>query len=1813
MESKKKEDNQEKSEYLFKLIYLIRINLPTNELLYIIMFFFKYLGFILFSISLNELKINNNNNDSEISYNFFYQLLLKFIINGSNLKILIYHYQEICLIGFYILVIYILFIVFAIYFMKKKYYIDSSSIPIDLEINKRYFKFKFEKYLFKIIAYFFFLIVFFHQYIIEYYIFGFCGYILNYFGLLNSKIFDFTNTKYYLYIEEHINSISHNEIKIIIFNGVMIIVVFSFFVVFMGINPTNTLFINIGLPFYGNKKYLTIKIFIFNFNFLYSTINMLNFKVRAVFTFIVIIIILFIVIIDIYLSFYYFSFYPSNLANMCMFIEFFSFFAIFTEIILFLSNFRMNSFKYSFSKFFFEIFNSFLFTCIFINKKNEYIKKLLITNLFSKAFNILNPNDIYFFINELIYNKNNYIKKFILIQNHILLCNKNDCICHTIISKFMSYSLTTSCIENKNNDSENEKIFQSNKNINKILDDANKKQICELKTYQNNDASISQSNINLINNYINKNRNIFNKLTEDRINKRSSTITKNIENKNNKIRQSLKIINNKFFSNLTTKKNEIFNNIESKNIKVEFDLKKNENIQKNNKEIIFNDKKRKLKEEQFQIIGEQEIINRINFLYNSKNFELLKTYIFIHLQYLIKIKNNFRLALYFTGKYSNCGIKFNFLELYYFYEIKKYIIRNIFKKAKNIKDSFITNFKEENANLKNIIKYIFFYQMVKRLLKLACEKIICFHKFRRELHNPLILRQYIKTKIYPVINFSLDIQTSIKKLKFIIKKYNEDEKNSIKSIELCYLITNFFKLVDGKLSPVLLQNISPLLHLRRSHYVKILNDFHSFMMNDPLIISLTKKDTFNIMFFTNNILNKLNYTYLDLKNKDFHEKLFPGNSKFIKEHSLIMKQFLFFNNNYYKKNESFIKSKEGYLVPINFECKMLPNLNHDFYLIVNIIFNDDKVSKNNQNSNEYKRKNLNKIYNNLIKTYSFLLGSDFEFYGLSKNFYLDYYLNQNVFRKLKLNFCQFFCVDEKQLIKHIKKEKKILKEYNNIKKKIPLKELNKAYTIFQDIEIKNIFKLTDEKILTNYFYPPIYIYDKIDKNKLIKNIPSIIKLINELGLNYEYYITIEDFKQRLINDNFQYKKSDLSKKIDEKQINLLKGEIKKSSILNSNNPYNLELIFRKKSQCFEVEYVIRKISSLKYYIVNLYEIFNNNLGSTKINPKLKFSSCEKLNTLFNNYDIKNTNSKHSLILNKLSSKSSDMLEIQNTEKKIHSFILSNKNNIAYVNSELRKVNTNSQKIILNNINKFDKLSEKKLNKKKEIIEDNVAENNMQGNIKSKKTQKITLNNIIKINKSKKIFNSFIDFNSNKKLDINNKNNEINNKIEYLKNNSEYLKKISLKQEYSDDDEFEKLITKDKFNEIIRKFNIRNAILIFILFGMMILSLIFIYCRYLICTSDSAQSNYIFTSAIILEMLRIDIYQYTLLSLFYCIDVNISLMGISNIQSNSEIKFHEILEHVKLLQDKINIIINNDLHVSFYDIIKQRFLVNVLNNDWTISQKNVDLMEEIRRIAVLTYDLRVKNDSCNNVTFYKYLNKGSDIFKNGEVNEAKGIEKIFFYFFSNIFVNFKDIFNKLTEEAIKILIFLGYIFLIKLLYYVIGILIISIIFIIIDIIKFYYDYSYYQILFLYYFIITNEQLEFEKQIHYYYKVIHDFDYYSISYFEYIKNNSNLIDNIEDFSEKSNNLNTSSKNYLSNSKKSDIRESFSNKKESNKNINFNKKILSEDLNESLNGSSLLFLNNNKTDNISADNKNNNNSFVLDEKKNKICIKKIPFLLS
>jgi hypothetical protein len=286
----------------------------------------------------------------------------------------------------------------------------------------------------------------------------------------------------------------------IVMNLVVMTLSFLFFIAFMILNSNKTLFINNGFPIYGNNKYLFIKIIIFNYNELYGLVNMYSsdFKVKIILILTIIDVI--IILIDIFLSYFSFSFYPSKLGYMSIFIEFFCIFSNATEILIYLTNSNVSTTKFKLVKLVILLVNSSIFTIFFMFKKNENSLKMFADNLFSKSFKVLNPDDIYFYVKTyLIYSRNkkdNYIKIFRVIQNHTLACNKKDCPCKVLIPKFMSYSIFTNFSKIKNDDFQNENDNNKEERTEETI--INQKKLSETNILQNKDLiNLLESNNNI--------------------------------------------------------------------------------------------------------------------------------------------------------------------------------------------------------------------------------------------------------------------------------------------------------------------------------------------------------------------------------------------------------------------------------------------------------------------------------------------------------------------------------------------------------------------------------------------------------------------------------------------------------------------------------------------------------------------------------------------------------------------------------------------------------------------------------------------------------------------------------------------------------------------------------------------------------------------------------------------------------------------------------------------------------------------------------------------------------------------------------------------------------------------------------------------------------------------------------------------------------------------------------------------------------------------------------------------------------------------
>ena len=273
------------------------------------------------------------------------------------------------------------------------------------------------------------------------------------------------------------------------------------------------------------------------------------------------------------------------------------------------------------------------------------------------------------------------------------------------------------------------------------------------------------------------------------------------------------------------------------------------------------------------------------------------------------------------------------------------------------------------------------------------------------MHIPIVIKSYKYSKTKKFFEIGEGLKNNIEKILYFLRYHIHEMNNQSISPELSFIISNFFIFTENKIPKDIIKVINPIFDV--NIIAKKLESGYKFLnLIHPLILTLTEKNTFKISYFSSVISNKLGFFHHELKNKDFHEKLFPG-FQFIKQHELLMKQFLFFDNNSFVRKDSFIKDKGGYLTGVNLTVKKFPTFYDDFFMIIGIDFNDKLFFSE-----------INKTFNR----YSFLLNENLDFITETKNFYDDFEFNVLMFKEIKTNFFEFFCIDKNKFYEKLKKK-----------------------------------------------------------------------------------------------------------------------------------------------------------------------------------------------------------------------------------------------------------------------------------------------------------------------------------------------------------------------------------------------------------------------------------------------------------------------------------------------------------------------------------------------------------------------------------------------------------------------------------------------------------------------------------------------------------------------------------------------------------------------------------------------------------------------
>ena len=1696
--------------YLYKSFFLLKSNFPFTKTFFYVLFFLKYLGIIVDSRIIEMVT-----GQDTVSLNKYFKNLFIF---GNDFSAMHKHYFAISLAGAIIVLMYGLYYIFCLLYMRYKY-INITSIMDEKAHGTNE---NFENILFKILSYFALFFIFFNQYILEYYFFGVFAFIYNQLGI-TSKIG--VVSKYATNLEPELLDYIDNEnhIPILIINLIVIIAMLCLLTSYLMFSSVRGLFMFEGV-YCGNIKYIILKVIMFNFQpfFVLTRFYSDDHKIKIGIIFNVFII--FFCLIMFWNCYYQFGYYPTEVTNMCLYLEFFVFVSSIDEIIIYYVGYKESSIFF-FIKLFVELINSLILTKLFLYLKDKSSAHNFAKNLFSKNNADISKSSLYYYMRTYLdYQKNkntNYIKLFRIILFHVKQCKKMECPGRLLISKDYLKSLFVPFSFDEKSDWKNN-IF------------------------------------------------VTNETTQDKK-------TDFIDSDNSTLYES---------ENKTLKEKENKEKIEKK-------------IKNENRHFIL--EKKKLTEKQFQIIFEQEIMKNIEYLFKTKKFYDLEHLIFIHLQYLYKMKKNFALCLYYIGKYSKCGIKWNFITQYYLYEYKTMIIRFYFNKLNiNNADKTVNKYRKDNLMMTEIIDYFVLLALLNQLIISSCDKLKTLFNFRKNLHNPLILKTYKHSNTNVFLKKGEELRYNIDKILSLIRLgLNQNNKDNI-SAELIYIINNFLLITLNKIPEDLRKVINSNLDINTISS-KLESGYKFFNLVHPLILGLTKNNTFNITYFSCVISNKLGFYQHELKGKDFHEKLFPG-VKFIKQHELMMKQFLFFSYNTFAKANTFIKTKEGYLMGVSMVGKKYPTFYDDFYLIIGLDFNERLF---------YSK--INKSFNR----YSFLLDENSEFTAETKNFMEDFEFNVNMFKDIKTNFFEFFCVDKNKIMEKIKKKNKELFKHgvNNI---YNFKKEEDAFTLFKNISYEKAYELRDISRLENINNEFIVIYDKIEKDKIIKVIPELSKLIEEYGLDFEWYQHLQNLSDRLtikevktflddnlenslniltmgqsINNSQKFKKTlspnfIINNTLNTPNVSLnLKNKESKDNIFSTDslgrpsyasvssaskkNFYN-KMAYISFDRNFDVVYNLKKMGTIYFYIVDLYE--------------RTIYSDDNSNGLKKKYSFNNKNGNEIKV--------SNLPNIKEENRFIKAKTLFNKNNNKL--NIKKNFDFSNKNILIDEESNENQEMQKGIEKMKTWDNKNVLEEEQikggenrsvmfseihRSAIKSPDKKKINLIN----SKESEEGNKFVK-KSQKDLKILKYNFNDNNSFNYNNRNSR-----------DEDEENISLISKDQIEELRKKNYEINKTYIITLIILFIVTLVIISVKLYYVSTNFVYILNLTSALIYLEEIKADIFTGSVIVMSQClrIQANDIPTGLNDISLQLAIKGMDLMTHISSFEKQLNLINDNSLLSRIRLLLYKNITIENLNQDWSKKVETSYLIKEINYFGYLlnTAAQSAYNVTCNfeeNFFLLAVVNDTSQIYEITKM-ETSFNQKFIYYVLENIIYEIQPVIVEILEELTVALLKTLDLYMNKVVIIYICLLLLIIAIEIIFLIKNKSEIHFMKQIFVFLYNYENNQLKKEFEINFLQNVAKEFNINNIMLLEKIKKDNNffysLISNYitTNLNDNSNNHDEIIKNENKNGKNK------TKEKPDESLINNYQKIRNDFEQNSMNGSLLNNSMNNNSSMIQFLNKNNN----------------------
>lgn len=394
---------------------------------------------------------------------------------------------------------------------------------------------------------------------------------------------------------------------------------------------------------------------------------------------------------------------------------------------------------------------------------------------------------------------------------------------------------------------------------------------------------------------------------------------------------------------------------------------------------------------------------------NSEAFKANKEFCLLHIDFVYNVKKTEMLAYYLIDIYTNGFYepkKLNtstsnisneiptFYILYKLYEYKKIILKTSFlkKKYKQIRHYNNLNYLHDLDYLKkSIFKNFTNYEKLFGLKQNILNNFLYESKLKKNTfgaHRYDLNQAKLNNKTYnfeDIVDLCEELANDYRNMKKYLKsKYSS---SPLRNAEIGYLIYNFFQLFNKKIPFSVRSCFS--IYEKYEYLLSLETVYKEIETRHPIIIKIDTKMNFIIKYISQKLCDLIFYEKKELLEKDMH-CLLPDN--FVNIHSKIVKNFIFMEKQQKLLMEAFLVTRRSHYFPFNLNANIFPSLDYNLNILIDL-------------------KPIKTYNDGCFDEYYFILDRKMNTICFSKTFEDKYSLTLEFFKRLKLNFCDLFGIN----------------------------------------------------------------------------------------------------------------------------------------------------------------------------------------------------------------------------------------------------------------------------------------------------------------------------------------------------------------------------------------------------------------------------------------------------------------------------------------------------------------------------------------------------------------------------------------------------------------------------------------------------------------------------------------------------------------------------------------------------------------------------------------------------------------------------------